>query len=137
MNFVKSIWSFVKGFVKTAFDFVVGPFIALKDIPSMSVGANIINVIQVIARVIVGASYFYAVPAWLVTLAWICIIGIPVLVLLAIIAMAIIGGFSLKAIYDKTHAEVLAEEAEAALDTAADAVEKAVAAEEVAAGAAA
>ena len=136
MNFIKSVWSFIKGFAKTAFDFVVGPFIALKDIPSMGVVGNVINFIHVITRTIVIASIFTVLPAWLVTLAWVWIIGVPVLALLAILAMAIIGGFSLKAIYDKAHADVLVDEAKAAVNAAADAVEKAVVAEEVVAAAA-
>jgi hypothetical protein len=63
MNFLKSLLYWVV-------DLVARPFIALKDIRTMSAGAVVYNLVQAGARIAIAASYFVTMPALAVSVAW-------------------------------------------------------------------
>jgi hypothetical protein len=70
---METIKNFFKGVAKFAYDFFIGPIVELRNFFTMSNTVKALSIINAASRVIVIASWFFAVPAVLVTLAWVWI----------------------------------------------------------------
>lgn len=68
MNFLKKVFGFIV-------NFTIGPVLRLKNIRTMSLGDHVVNTISIVARGLVVASYFTAIPAILVKLSLLWIFG--------------------------------------------------------------
>lgn len=76
MEFLKSVFS-------TFINVTIGPFIRLRNLMSMGKVELVMTAGDIASRVAIVASYFVSVPAFLVTAAWVWIIAVPVIALIA------------------------------------------------------
>jgi fatty acid desaturase len=70
MEFIKN---FFVGVAKFAYDFFIEPIVQLRHIFSMTNTQKALAIIDAAAKVTIMASWFFAVPAILLTLAWVYI----------------------------------------------------------------
>lgn len=91
MEFLKSLFSAIV-------DIAVGPVIRLRHVMSMTKTELVITAGDIASRVAIVASFFFAVPALLVTLAWVWVILSPIVIMVITILTFVSLGFSLDAI---------------------------------------
>jgi hypothetical protein len=68
MEFIKN---FLVGAAKFVYGIFVAPIVEVKDILSMDWGQKILTMLNAVSRAVIIASWFFAVPALLVTVAWV------------------------------------------------------------------
>lgn len=70
MNFLKSIWNAIKTVATLVYSVTIEPIVALKDIASETFGIAVFKVVDAASRIILIGSLFFAVPSFLVSMAW-------------------------------------------------------------------
>lgn len=95
MEFIKN---FFVGVAQFAYDFFIAPIVELRNLFDMPHTSKAIALMEAASRIIIMASWFVAVPALLVVLAWTWIIGTVVYVAAHVCfglgALVALGAFS-------------------------------------------
>jgi hypothetical protein len=68
MDFIKKL---IMGAAKLAYGIFIAPIVELKNLLKKTAAEKVLTVLNAASRVIILASWFTAVPALLVTLAWV------------------------------------------------------------------
>ena len=103
MEFIKSIFSAIV-------DLVIGPVLSLRHIADMGIVEIAATVTGIAARGVVIASFFCAVPALLVTLAWVWLLALPIILGAVVLLLGIVGCFFLKDLTTEDMETAMAEE---------------------------
>jgi fatty acid desaturase len=101
---MERIKNFFVGVAKFAYDFFIEPIVQLRHIFKMDNTQKAFAILDAAAKITIMASWFFAVPAFLVTLAWFyvvtSIIVMVIYIAMAFASIAALGGFMNKAAND-------------------------------------
>lgn len=101
MEFLKSlvnaVVSVVVGAARIAYAVIARPFVNLINIGSMNKWEIAVSLMEVVSRTLIIASYFFAVPAFLVWLSWVWVVTFAIIfpaIAIVFVMVTVGAGFS-------------------------------------------